>query len=285
MSIDVLQNLIRKRKNPLMLRLALTPEQIPPVYAQGKSAVQAAESYAVALMEGLQEQIVGVRVSFSSFALLGAEGLEALKRVLARAKELGLYVILDHQCLEEPGAAEYAAALLLREKTFCCDGLTLNVWAGSETVKPYIAASESHSIYVTLKTGNRSGAELQDLITGGRLVYTAAADMVNLWGEGKWGRSGYSRVAGIAGAANAQALKSLRQKYSRMFLMVEGLEVSGANAKNCALAFDRMGHGAVCCAGSSLTCAWKESGEEPIAAAKSAADRWKRNLGRYVTIL
>lgn len=285
MSIDVLQNKIRKLKNPVLLRLSLTPDLIPNSFLEGKDLVQAYEDYSLALLEGLAELIPAVRISFDSFALLGPQGLEALKKLLTRAAKLGVYTILDHQHLEEPALAEYAAQVLLKSDIYPCDAVTLEIYGGSECVKPYISAAGSKAVFITLKTGNRSGSELQDLMTGGRLVYTAAADMVSLWGEGKWERCGYSRVAAIAGAANAQSLKNLRQRYSRMFLMVEGLETSGANAKNCAQAFDRMGHGAVCCAGSSVLGAWKENAEEPIAAAREELERWKRNLTRYVTIL
>ena len=69
--------------------------------------------------------------------------------------------------------------------------------------------------------------------------------------------------------------------------MVEGLEAPGGNAKNCAAAFDRLGHGAAVCGGSSITCAWQEGEGNPdyIACARDAAERMKRNLSRYVTVL
>ena len=70
------------------------------------------------------------------------------------------------------------------------------------------------------------------------------------------------------------------------WLLVEGLEVPGANAKNCSYAFDKMGYGALVCAGTSILGAWQEREDgDYIAAAKDAAERLKRNLTRYVTIL
>jgi len=78
----------------------------------------------------------------------------------------------------------------------------------------------------------------------------------------------------------------LRSKYPEMFLLVDGYDYSGANAKNCSFAFDRLGHGAIVCAGSSIIGAWKEETEaDPLAAAVSAVERMKKNLTRYVTIL
>lgn len=274
MSIDVLQNKIRKMKNPTALWLCPTPDLVPP----GLSAGQ----YCLELMECLKDMIPAVRVSFDAFALMGPEGLTELQKVLDTAAKLGYYVILDWMHLEDPAFAEYAAAQVMAMK---CDAVTVSSWAGSDTVKPYIGLMGKKSVFVSLKTGSKSGSELQDLQTGGRQVYTAAGDLVSRWGEGLMGRCGYSRVAGVAGAGNAGSLKNLRTKYPRVFLLVEGLEISGANARNCSNAFDNLGHGAVVCGGSSILGAWKEFEGDWKEAAKDAAEKMKRNLTRYVTVL
>lgn len=287
MSIDVLQNKIRKLKNPAVLWLNPTRDVIPQgILDRTDSAAAAYGEYARELMTALADSIGAVRVSFDAFALLGAGGLTRLGEVLSQAKKLGYYVILDWMHLEDSALAEQSAKMILQEELWPCDAVTLCAYAGCDGVKPYIQAAGKKDIFVAVKTGNKSGADLQDLQTGGRLVYTAATDLVSRWGEGAFERCGYSRVAAVAGAVNSASLKNLRQKYPRMFLLVEGLETSGANAKNCSYAFDRLGHGAAVCAGSSILGAWKENETaDYIAAAKDAAERLKRNLTRYVTVL
>lgn len=279
MSIDVLQNKIRKLKNPSALVLSPTPELIPEGQTPG--------AYCCALLKELKDLIPAVRVNFGAFALRGAEGMAELEQVLKTAKNLGYYVILDWMRLEAPGEAETAAKLLLTQEVYPCDGVTLCGYAGSDCVKPYISAAGKKDIYVVLKTANKSGAELQDLQTGGRLVHTAAADLLSRWGESAVERCGYSRIAAMVGANNASAIRTLRQKYPKVFLLVDGLDASGGNAKNGSAAFDRLGHGALVCAGSSILGAWKEAeeGTDPIAAAREAAERMKRNVTRYVTVL
>lgn len=280
MSIDILQNRIRKIKNPAALVLAPTSDLIPEGFGT-------AGEYCTRLLEALKEIVPAVRVSFGAFALMGPEGVGQMQEVLKKAKDLGYYVILDWMVQEEPGMACAAARTILQSDVYPCDAVCLCSYGGSDCVKPYIAAAGKKTVFVSLKTANKSGAELQDLQTGGRVVYTAAADLVNRWGEASVERCGYSRVAGIAGASNAASVRTLRQKYPKLFLLVEGLDAPGANAKNVSYAFDRFGHGAVCSAGASILGAWKEAGEgtDPIAAAVDAAERMKRNLTRYVTIL
>ena len=139
-----------------------------------------------------------------------------------------------------------------------------------------------------LRSANKSASEIQDLLTGSRLVYTAAADITKRLGEPLLGRCGYSRIAGVGPATSPDALLTLRNKYPNIFLLVDGCDYSGANAKNCALAFDKLGHGAIACAGDSVVAAWREADTyqiDAIALAIQAAERLKKNLNRYVTIL
>ena len=139
-----------------------------------------------------------------------------------------------------------------------------------------------------LRTANKSAAELQDLLTGSRLVHMAAADIANRLGEPLVGRSGYSQIAGIGPASVADVLKKLRTRYKSLFLLVDGYDYANANAKNCSFAFDALGHGAIVCAGSGITAAWngdETDGTEYVSCAVQAAERMKKNLTRYVTIL
>ena len=102
------------------------------------------------------------------------------------------------------------------------------------------------------------------------------------------GKLGYSRIGALTAASSAESLRSLRGKYPRVFFLVDGYDSPSANAKNCSYAFDRLGHGAVVCAGETITCAWKQAqsdGGDFLEQAVGAAERMKKNLTRYVTIL
>ena len=138
------------------------------------------------------------------------------------------------------------------------------------------------------RTGNKSAPELQDLLCGSRLVHTVAVDLINRFAPETMGKLGYSRIGALTAASSAESLRSLRGKYPRVFFLVDGYDSPSANAKNCSYAFDRLGHGAVVCAGETITCAWKQAqsdGGDFLEQAVAAAERMKKNLTRYVTIL
>ena len=94
MSIDVLQEKIRKLKCPIVLDLSVETDHIP------QCVLEAANDSAVAvfcktLMAGLKGIIPAVRFSFDYFALLGCKGLDALRELIEEAHCLGYYVLLD----------------------------------------------------------------------------------------------------------------------------------------------------------------------------------------------
>lgn len=288
MSIDVLQEKIRKSKNPSMLELMLPLTDLPPRYSPDARGYG---SFCRELLAGLKGIIPAVRLSFGAFALLGGEGLQELTQTLNAAGAMGYYTVLDASELLSPAAARIAAEAFFGEKTdFPSDGLVISGYPGSDVIKPFLPGCRDgkKDLFVVARTGNKSAPELQDLLTGSRLVHTVAVDLINRFAPEAMGKLGYSRIGALTAASSAESLRSLRGKYPRVFFLVDGYDSPSANAKNCANAFDRLGHGAVVCAGESITCAWKQAqsdGEDFIEQAAAAAQRMKKNLTRYVTIL
>lgn len=289
MSIDVLQAKIRKLKNPAMVNLAMDPADLPPhLLAQG-----AAAGYGVfcrELLNALKGIVPAVRVSFTAFALLGPEGLTALSQTLQTAAQLGFYVALESPRLLSPAMASQTAGAVFGEGTaWPCDGLIVDSYLGSDILKPFLPyCKKGKELFCVVRTSNKSAPEIQDLLSGTRLVHAAAADLCSRFSAGNVGRSGYAGVGLMAGASSVESLRNLRSKYPNLFLLVDDLDYPGCNARNCSHAFDKFGHGAVCCSGTAITRAWKTAGTDGldyVQQAVAAAERMKNNLTRYTTIL
>ena len=291
MAVDILQEKIRKMKNPTMLELCPAREDIPSHILAENTTAAAYSLFCRELLTALKDIVPAVRVSFTAFALLGGEGMDALQEVLAFAKKSGFYVLLDAPGILSPKTASMTAeAFFGKDSAFRCDGMTVSFYPGSDVVKPFLpyCKEEKKDLFLVVRTANKSASELQDLLAGGRIVHAAAADHVNRYGSDTAGKFGFTRVGILAAASSAESLRSLRGKYPKLFMVLDGADYPNANAKNCSHAFDKFGHGAVAVVGSSITCAWKQAeGENPdyLAAAVSAAERMKKNLTRYVTIL
>lgn len=287
MSIDNLQNSIRKLKNPSMVLFSLNKEYIPTAYLEAASNISTAYcTYARQLLTALKGIVPAVRFSFGSFALYGEKGLEILRQLLDQCAEDGFYVLLDMPEIYTPEDAAISAEL--SECEWPCDGVLVSSYLGTDVVKPFAERMKDNEmdLFVCLRSANKSASELQDLLTGSRLVYAAAADIFQRIGDSLMGKSGYSRIAGVGPATSTDAIRKLRSKNDRLFLLIDGYDYSGANAKNCSYAFDNIGHGAVACAGKSIVAAWKDNAfADPVVAAVEAAERMQKNLTRYISIL
>lgn len=284
MSIDILQEKIRKTKSPILVDLAVRPNQVPEFIREGKTEAEALDFFCRELLNGLKGKVAGVRFSFDQWAILGAlEGLTALTKL---ASELGYYVVMDGPAMLSPWAAERATALF---DAYTCDSLILCPYIGSDAMKPFVSFCKAgKSVFFAARTANKSAAELQDIMTGTRLIHAAVADHVKRLGEPLLGKCGYSQMGVLTAATNANAVSGLRMKFKTTFLLVDGLDYPGGNGKNCSYGFDRFGHGCALSVGPEITAAWTGEGCDPrnyVELAVQAADRIRNNMTRYVTIL
>lgn len=292
MSIDVLQEKIRKTKNPSMIDLALKISDLPPrLLEEEGSAAAAYGRFCRELLGSLKGLVPAVRVSFTAFALLGPDGLNELQSVLTAASSAGYYVALEAPYILSPMMAQATAEAVWGDcAIYPCDGLIISSYSGSDIIRqfaPYVK-DKKKDLFPVVRTSNKSAPEIQDLLTGTRLVHAAAADLVNRFGADNTGKFGYARISVVAGANSAESLRTLRTKYPKLFLLVDDMDYSGCNAKICSNAFDKFGHGAVVCAGPTVTAAWQQTesnGNDYLEQAIAAAERMKKNLTRYVTVL
>ena len=290
--MDRLQEKIRKTKNPTIVDMTVSKDQLPPhLLEQERDYLHAYSRFCMELMEGLRRQIAGVRFSYNLFALLGTEGLTLLSKLSSKADSLGFYVLLDMPDVKTTAEAKLFADLIMDEAfSWSFDGITVSAYIGSDGFKSYIPylKQRDKDLFVLLRTPNKTAAEVQDLMTGGRVVHTALADQLTRAGSSVMGKCGYSRIGGIGASASANSLQQLRAKYKSLFLLVDGYELPTVNAKNCAMAFDKLGHGAVVSAGSYITAAWQAEqtqGTDYVECSQRAVEKMKNNLSRYVTVL
>ena len=310
MSMDVLQEKIRQKKNPTVAGLDPKLDHIPQhikdeAFAKyGKTLKGAAEAYRVfcrGLIDALYEVVPAVKPQSAYFEVLGSAGIAALEDVVAYAKSKELYVIMDAKRGDigttcEAYAEAYLGGLTLDGETlspFDCDSVTVNGYLGTDGIKPFTALCKQNdkSIFLLVKTSNPSSMELQDLITGQRLVHIAVADLaVRLTNKEQLvGKSGWSAIGAVVGATHPSDLKNLREKYPNIFFLVPGYGAQGGKAKDVQYAFDQFGHGAIVNSSRGIMCAWKKTedgtGMDYQDAARAEAIRMRDDICRFVKIL
>lgn len=291
MSIDVLHEKIRKLKCPLMADMSAQQGILPShLLEEEGSYPKAYFRFCRELMEALTGKVPALRLNFDEFALLDG-GLSQLAALLKRAGDMGFYVLLDGPQMHTPWSAQRAADVIWGDNAYPCDALLISPYIGSDAIRPFLpyCGEGTKDLFVAVRSPNKSAPELQDLLSGKRLVQGAAAELVNRFGEPNVGKCGYCPVGAAVSAGYPQGLRTMRGQYSRMFLLVDGLDYPSGNAKNCSYAFDRFGYGAVVSVGPEITAAWKKTegsdGTDYLELAVQSAERLKKNILRYVTIL
>ena len=169
MSVDLLHDKIRKLKNPLIVDFSLRESLLPEHLIQEEECMpKAFRRFCLELMQELSGVVPGVRFAFDDFALLAQDGLQMLSELLTRAGELGFYVILDATQLLTPWRAEHAAEVLFGSDAYPCDALLISPYIGTDAIKPFVpyCASGKKSLFVAVRSPNKSASELQDLLTG-----------------------------------------------------------------------------------------------------------------------
>lgn len=292
MSIDVLQKKMKKLNSALMVNFSVEPELLPKeVLTAHEDICDAYTDFGTRLLAGLKGEVAAVRFSLTYFVLLGEKGIKVLSELMKLASSLGFYTLLDAYGISSPVSAKHSADKIWGEGSkLPCDGILISGYFGSEIIKPFLPYCENQKkdLFVAVRSPNKSSSEIQDLLAGSRTVHMAAADYVNRFGANTKGKYGYTRVGIAASATAGDSIKMLRAKYPRLFMLIDGMEVTGANAKNASYGFDSLGHGAIVCVGSSVTCAWKEeeySQMDFVQAAVAAAGKHQKKLERYISIL
>ena len=290
--MDRLQMKIRKIKNPVVLDMTVSKEQLPPhLLKEEGTYLRAYGKFCIELMEALQGELCAVRYSYGLFSLLGTDGLAWLSKICDHAKNLGYYVFLDLPDVKTTTQSSMFAQLVFDQMfPVYFDGLIVTSYIGTDGYAGYLPFLNDmeKDLFIVLRSSNKSAAQLQDLMTGGRLVHTAIADELVRSRKGAVGKCGYSNLGGVAASAAPASLQNLRSKYKELFLIVDSCDASHPNTKNCALGFDAFGHGAILCVGTYITCAWKTEmldGSAFAICAKEAAAKLKGNISRYISIL
>ena len=165
-----------------------------------------------------------------------------------------------------------------------------NAYLGSDGIMPFTRFCEKgKNVFLMAKTSNKSSREVQDILSGDRIVYQVILDLAMRWSTDIFSSNyGYSEIAVAVSGNHPRILEDMRRKYDRLFFLVPGYGAQGANARDVQYAFDKFGHGAVVCAGRSILYAYAKTGSDGAnyqQYAVEAAEHMRDNIRKFVTIL
>ena len=307
MSFDVLQDKIRKLKNPTVAGLDARIEYVPEHIRRAafeefgvgrKGAAEAIYQFNVGLIDALCDVVPAVKPQAAYYENLGWQGMEVLERTIAYAKSRGLFVIADVKRGDIGStAAAYAEGWLSGAKiqgevfpAFDADCVTLNGYMGSDSILPFLEAAKAldNCVFVLVKTSNPGSGELQDLIAGDRQIYQAMGDLTQRIAKGTQGKYGYTISGAVTGATYPSDIRALRKRLEHTFFLVPGYGAQGGTADDVRFAFNEYGHGAIVNSSRGIMCAWQKTGGDGRdfgEAARNAAIAMREDLKQFVTVV
>ena len=225
MSINTLQEAIRRKKTPVALALGPEADRLPPRILKnftemyGESVMATAEAlryHGCQMLDAAAEKLPAVVLRAGAYLRCGAMGMDVLANLVSAAKARGMYAIVDCRGAD---AAGWLAALPQ------ADGVTVLPYTGADAAE----APEDKAVFALTLTGNASAPDMQRLIAGDRQLYVAAADQMARHG-----------AAVALERAYALDVKDLRKRLESAFLLLLDTDAQAAS-----YAFDDYGHGAL----------------------------------------
>jgi orotidine-5'-phosphate decarboxylase len=196
-----------------------------------------------------------VKPQSAFFEACGPAGMEALQRLIRRARGLGLLTILDAKRNDIASTATaYADAAfggtVFDGRTFPvweADALTVNPYLGRDAVEPFLRSARraSAGVFVLVRTSNPGAGQFQDLDCGGRPLYQHVAEAVAAWSREDLGACGLGDVGAVVGATYPAELAALRKLAPEVIFLVPGFGAQGGTAADVAAAFRPDGLGAI----------------------------------------
>ena len=234
---------LRQLGHPLCVGFDPFLERLPPLFRRGSmqpsdpQTAAAVEAFFDAVLDRLEGRVAVVKPQIAFFEALGSGGIAVLERLSAKARGLGLCVLLDAKRGDIGSTAEgYARAYLAPGAPLEVDAITLNPYLGIETLAPFVQKAQDHGrgLFVLTRTSNPGSADFQDRLLGTSetplfeaVAASLAADAAALCGS----QTGWSSLGVVVGATQPESARRVREALPNSLFLVPGYGSQGAGAR------------------------------------------------------
>ena len=286
MIIDKLIGRIVELQNPVCVGLDTIvdylPQEMKAEIVDYRTAAEQILIFNRKIVDSVCDIVPAVKIQIACYEMYGAAGIDCFEKTVKYAEEKGLIVIADGKRNDIGNTAgAYAKAFLGKTQLFGhaesaspVDCVTVNPYLGIDGVDPFIreAVFADKSIFILVKTSNKSSGDFQDLDMDGQTLYRRVGEKVEEWGAAYIGESGYSPCGAVVGATYPAQLTELRAALPHTFFLIPGYGAQGGAAKDIDGAFDKNGLGAIVNSSRALMCAYKKAGDDGTNLAKHTRD-------------
>ena len=223
------------------------PDSLQPADGSAQAVAESYRSFCQTIIDIVAPLVPAIKPQAAFFEQLGPHGYQALAEITAYAKQAGLVAILDGKRNDIGSTGEaYADAYLGADRhPWSAHALTVNPYLGEDSLTPFAEACQARNagIFVLVKTSNRGGGMLQDLVADGKPVYQHVAELVEQMANRLRADEPYGPIGAVVGATYPTQLAELRALMPHAWILVPGYGSQGGTAADVAAAFDSDGLG------------------------------------------
>ncbi len=206
--------------------------------------VKAIEYFCLKILDWVSDLAVAIKPQMAYFERYGSLGLKVLEKVLEKAREKDVLIIMDAKRGDIGTTSSAYAEAFLGTGPLTGDFVTINPYLGSDSYIPFIkkANEMNKGVFLLLKTSNPSSKEIQDLkLQNGELLYEYLQKKINGMNLGIEGNNGYSNVGFVVGATHPKVGQAIRKQSPNNLLLVPGYGAQGGSEKDVAVFFQKGG--------------------------------------------
>ena len=250
------------------------------------------ETFMASIVRAVAGHCAAVKPQAACYEAYGSVGWQALERIVAEARGLGVPVILDAKRSDIGSTAvHYRQGLLTSAPGLVdassqvpglgADWITANPYLGGDSIEPLIGRpEEGKGVFVLVRTSNPGAADFQDQVVGNGSLLKVVAAKVHEWGRGRRGASGFSDVGAVVGATWPSEAAELRAMLGDTMFLVPGFGAQGASASQAVAGCTADGTGILVNSSRAILGAWRSEADDtdPVDAARAELDEMNRQL-------
>jgi len=218
MEIKQLVHQIKKKRSFLCVGLDVDLEKVPSFIASGSDPLF---DFSKAIVDATAAYAVAFKPNIAFFETYGPEGMDALKRTMdyVHTKYPEIFTIADAKRGDIGNTStRYAKAYF---STFGFDSITVAPYMGKDSVEPFLAFEDKHTILLAL-TSNAGASDFQFSESEGKPMHHHVISTSQTY-------KGADRLMYVVGATKASALSEIRKLIPNSFLLVPGVGAQGGS--------------------------------------------------------
>lgn len=207
------------------------------------AAAAQVQDWGLEVLDAVSDLAAAIKPQVAFFEQLGAPGVAALEVLSARARELGLILLLDAKRGDIGSTAEgYARATLDAGGPIGADAVTLNPYLGPESLAPFLKRcdADGKGLFVLVRTSNAGADALQ-----GDGVAEKVSQWISEWNQSRLDPQGLGPVGAVVGATVPEEAIELRAQLQGAWILVPGYGAQGGSAADTLPCFRGDGLGAL----------------------------------------